>query len=91
MAFRKTYDWVREWGTPSWDLPHLLIRAMILGMALSTPCQTPETLFKTVISGNVICSVVELPFALNLGDEEAETLERNIHNALELVLAPFFR
>jgi hypothetical protein len=33
---------------------------------------------------------VELPMELDLTEEEAKLLESNIHNAMELVLAPYF-
>jgi len=57
-------------------------------MAIETPCQTPEALFKTRISDNVLKVVVTLPFSIP--DEHAELIEANVHNALELVLAPLF-
>lgn len=67
-------------------------------MARETPCQTPGVIYnvsiydltrqespKTVVDTSTI-----LPFVLDLSEEEAELLEDNIHNALELVLRPYF-
>jgi len=60
-------------------------------MAVETKCQTPGTYFNTHISGAMIKIEVITPVLLNQTKEEAELLEANIHNALELVLAPYFR
>jgi hypothetical protein len=60
-------------------------------MAMATQCQTPGTWFTTHINGDNIRINVELPFVLELPEEEAELLEKNIHNALELVLSLYFR
>ena len=59
-------------------------------MALSTPCQTSGTDFHTHIVDNHIVVLIELPFDLDLTEEAAEMLEANLHNAMELVLAPYF-
>jgi hypothetical protein len=64
-------------------------------MALETPCQTPDAIYKTQmynILGQFMLNIgIEFPFPLNLTEEQAEILEKNIHNALELVLAPHFK
>lgn len=59
-------------------------------MAQKTRCQTPGTMFSTRINSNSVRVGLELPFELNLTEAQAELLEANIHNAMELVLAPFF-
>lgn len=60
-------------------------------MAIETPCQTPGTTFHTAIDRRGSWTAVELPFDLNLSEDDAKVLEANIHNALELVFAPFFK
>lgn len=59
-------------------------------MAIKTECQTPGAIFHTKISAKVISCVVDLPKKLNLSEKEAKILDSNIHNAMELVLAPYF-
>jgi len=61
-------------------------------MALKTTCQTPGTQFHTIIEENLVTIQVDLPKGiLPSGEEENALLEANLHNALELVLAPYFR
>lgn len=60
-------------------------------MALPTKCQTPGAVFKTAIQRESVSITVELPVPLFLTEEEAELLEANLHNVLELVLKPYFR
>ena len=60
-------------------------------MAVATKCQTSGAQFHTSISDSSIEVRVELPFSLNLSDEEAMLLEANLHNVFELVLKPFFQ
>ena len=59
-------------------------------MANATPCQTPGAQFHTHITENGFNVLVALPQPLRLTTAEAELLETNIHNALELVLARYF-
>jgi len=64
-------------------------------MAQETTCQTPGTEYGTHIShtldGKTVVSVsVLLPMRLKLTQERAALLEANMHNAMELVLAPYF-
>lgn len=64
-------------------------------MATQTPCQTPGTHFATQIrssSINVYLTGESLAERLQgLTEAQAEILEANIHNALELVLARYFQ
>lgn len=60
-------------------------------MAIPTPCQTPGTIFHTAIDRRGSSTFVELPFDLELTEDAAKVLEANIHNALELVFAPYFK
>ena len=55
-------------------------------MALETKCLTPDANFTTFISPRTIASTVRLPFSLDLNKQQAEILEKLIHNQLELVL-----
>ena len=59
-------------------------------MALSTECQTPGCLYSTQVNSNGVSVSVEFPVPLDLTEGQAEALERNLHNVLELVLARFF-
>lgn len=60
-------------------------------MAIATPCQTSGAEFITEIDSDRVRVEVIVPFDLNLTEAEAEVLEINLHNALELVLAPHFK
>ncbi len=60
-------------------------------MAIATVCQTSGAVFHMTITSNSVSITVDLPFDTNLSEEEAEVLEANIHNVMELVLAPLFR
>lgn len=59
-------------------------------MAIETTCQTPGAEFATHIRTDGVTVGVALPFDLDLDEEGAALLEANLHNALELVLAPYF-
>ncbi len=58
--------------------------------AVKTKCQTPDAQFNIEISDKSVSVKVELPMELDLSESEAKLLESNIHNAMELVLAPYF-
>lgn len=58
-------------------------------MATATPCQTHGAVYGIEIGARQISVTVELPFVLDI-DQIAETLRANLHNAVELVLAPYF-
>ena len=59
-------------------------------MALETKCLTPDANFVTYIGEKIVSVDVELPFSLDLNEEEATILEKLIHNQLELVLRSYF-
>lgn len=59
-------------------------------MADATPCKTPGAQYQIGITSTFITGTVLLPFKLELDEAEAEILETDIHNALELVLAAHF-
>ena len=59
-------------------------------MALETKCLTPDAKFVTHIGQHQIIIDVELPFSLDIDEEEAIVLEKLIHNQLELVLRSYF-
>ena len=58
--------------------------------ALKTKCQTPDSQFHFKIGDKKVSVEVDLPMSLDLTEEEATLLEANLHNAVELVLAPYF-
>lgn len=60
-------------------------------VAQATSCQTPDAVFHIEIRAREIRAGVELPFPLDMDSDQAAVLEANVHNALELVLAPYFR
>jgi len=59
--------------------------------AIKTKCQTEGAVYQTEISEKNVSVNVKIPFTLDLDKDEAKLLEDNIHNALELVLAPYFK
>ena len=60
-------------------------------MALETKCLTPDATFHTNVGTKYITTRVVLPFELKISREEAEVLEKLLHNQIELVLRPYFR
>jgi hypothetical protein len=61
-------------------------------MAVATPCQTSGAIFGIHIKPNKVTVVVHTVFALEIDtEEEAKILEANIHNAMELVLKPYWK
>jgi hypothetical protein len=60
-------------------------------LAVPTRCQTPDAIFHITVGKRSVSAVVDLPHALDLTEEAAAILEANVHNALELALAPHFR
>lgn len=58
-------------------------------MALLTKCQTPGAVFSTKIKPGEVNVKIKWAKLRFLTEAEATLLEANIHNALELVLAPY--
>ena len=54
-------------------------------MALETKCQTPGLEMRSVIGKRIVSFTVKMPFRMDLDEEEATLLEKNIHNAVEMV------
>lgn len=59
-------------------------------MAIQTPCMTPDAIYHSEINPDEIGIRVQLPFPLDLTEEEAELLDILMHNQLELILTKFF-
>lgn len=59
-------------------------------MAIETKCQTPDAQYETKITGSTVLVLISLPIELDLTEDQASLLEANLHNAVELVLAPLF-
>jgi len=59
--------------------------------ALETECQTPDAVYDTEITPKDVKVDVKLPHELDLDEGQAELLEKNLHNVVELVLAPHFK
>ena len=60
-------------------------------MANKTQCLTSGAIYHTGISEDSVSVKVNLPFKLDISDEEAEILETLIHNQMELILRPYFK
>jgi hypothetical protein len=61
-------------------------------MALATPCQTPGAIYSTHVGEHTIVVHVNLGAdTLHLSPRSAELLEANLHNAVELVLARYYK
>ena len=59
-------------------------------MAAETKCLTNGAIYNTEITSQKVSVSVELPFKLEIGEEEAKLLDALIHNQLELVLRTYF-
>jgi hypothetical protein len=59
-------------------------------MAVTTACQTPGANISTHISPRGVTLHVEFGRWINLDENEAELLESNLHNAVEMVLAKYY-
>jgi len=59
-------------------------------MANETRCLTSGAIFHTAINERDIAVLVDLPFKLEITEEEAEILETLIHNQMELILRSYF-
>lgn len=59
-------------------------------MANATACQTPNAVYSIRIGPQDVQVSVSLPRPLDLNEERAALLEANLHNAVELCLAPHF-
>lgn len=54
-------------------------------------CQTPGSVYNTRIKGSSVSVAVDLPFSLDLTEDQAKRLENELHDALEEVLKQFFK
>lgn len=63
-----------------------------LDEALATKCRTPDAQYHTKISDDKIETSVDIPSKIlsELNEEQVETLEKTLHNAIEMVLAPYY-
>ena len=59
-------------------------------MANPTKCLTSGAVFHIGINEAGITAKVDLPFKLDVSEEEAEIIEVLVHNQLELVLRSYF-
>ena len=59
-------------------------------MANSTKCLTTGAWFRIGVDEDSITAKVDLPFKLDIDEEEARIIETLIHNQLELVLRSYF-
>ena len=59
-------------------------------MAVAAPCQTPGAVFHTEITPGRVLVAIDLPPTVRLDAADAAVAEAGLHNAVELVLAPYF-
>jgi len=59
-------------------------------MAMLTECQTSGAQFHSYINEESVSVKVDFGKKLPLNEKEAELLETNLHNAIELVLARYY-
>ena len=59
-------------------------------MANQTKCLTDGAFYNIAITNMRVSATVELPFILDITEQEAEILETLIHNQLEALLRPYF-
>jgi hypothetical protein len=59
-------------------------------MAIATDCQTPGAEFTTHVRRLGISVHVVFGQVMELDEDQAKLLEANLHNAIELVLAPYY-
>jgi len=59
-------------------------------VAQETKCLTSGAIFHTAINENDVSVKVDLPFKLDISDEEASILERLLHNQIEVVLRYYY-
>ncbi len=59
-------------------------------MAQETKCLTSGAIFHTAINERDISVKVDLPFKLEISEEEASILERLLHNQMEIVLRYYY-
>lgn len=84
---------MKEWRTSSGDavdVEHEPVEPRHHFGAIETPCQTPEVNYNTTINDHEIGVTAEMPMDVDLDAQQADTLDRNLHNMMEMVLAPLF-
>lgn len=59
--------------------------------AISTECQTPGMVYDIVITPEKITIELTPPSIFELNEEEAKLVEKNLHNAIELVMKTHFK
>ena len=57
---------------------------------MSEKCQTPGATYETKVTSTYIRVAVHLPFILDLIPADASQLEKEIRDAMNSVLAPYF-
>lgn len=59
-------------------------------MAVETCCQTPGAVYSFRITARTVEATVALPPEVAIPEDDAELLEANLHNVLEVVLARYW-
>jgi|HubBroStandDraft_2_1064218.scaffolds.fasta_scaffold173596_5 hypothetical protein len=59
-------------------------------MAVKTPCQTSGAVYGMSVRPSSATVHVDFGRDLSLTQQDVQLLEANLHNAVELALAPFF-
>lgn len=69
----------------------LIDKKLSLQEALKTDCMTRGAVYKINVSPTKVSATVELNKHIELDKNQAKQLEKNIHNSIEMVLAPYFK
>ena len=67
-----------------------MIYQKILEEQNATKCLTSGAYFDTRIEPDRVSIAVEMPFSLDIDEDEAKELETLLHNAVELVMSRYF-
>lgn len=76
--------------SPSWYLKNGPAKRKKLQEQNQTPCLTSGAIFNTHIEPKDVGINVNLPFELDIDEDEAFRLETLLHNAVEMILRPYF-
>ena len=76
--------------SPSWYIKNGPAKRKKLQEQNQTPCLTSGAIFDTHIESKDVGINVSLPFELDIDENEAIRLETLLHNAVEMILRPYF-
>lgn len=89
-SHHQTIDRLHKFNIHKSDITPKEADNMTMGEQLATACQTPNTQYSIGINDTGVTAQAQLPFKLKLSKKQADELEKNIENSLELILKPYF-